>query len=237
MRTMLILFDIDGTLLLTDGAGAKAMQEAGRRVVGTHYSLASVSFAGRLDPHIWAEGAALAGVEDPDALHDTFRKSYRASLARRLSMSSRVYLLPGVRQLLDSLRMWEGVTLGLVTGNYPETGTIKLEAAGLSMIYFPVRAWGCDGEDRRALPRIAMERYEAMAGEAIDPAHVVVIGDTLADIDCAHANGCQALAVASGPAYSLEELQAANPELALDDLVDTPRVIEFLQSVRNSDPA
>jgi len=161
---VLILFDIDGTLLLSQGAGAKAMQEAGRRVVGKHFSLKSVPFAGRLDPLIWADGATLAGVEDPAALEPAFRSSYRTCLLRKLSTTLLARPLPGVEDLIASLSLWPGVTMGLVTGNYPETGRIKIEAAGLSMVSFPIQAWGTDGPDRRSLPRVAMDRYRAWAG-------------------------------------------------------------------------
>jgi len=225
---MLVLFDVDGTLILARGAGVKSMVEAGRRLIGPRFTLEGVEIAGRLDPLIWADAAALSGVENPDRMHAVFREMYAEALSARLAAERPAYLLPGVQSLIDRLRRMDGLTLGLLTGNYPETGRMKLEAAGLDPQAFVVAAWGTDGATRRELPAAAIRRYREQMGEAIEPARVVVIGDTPYDVDCAHACGCLAVAVATGPAFSLEELQAHGPDLALADLTDTDGIVAWM---------
>lgn len=229
-RPTLVLFDVDGTLLLSGGAGARAMQEAGKRVVGPHFTLETVAFAGRLDPLIWGDGARRAGVAGDDGLHVRFRAAYREALERRLETERCAHLLPGVAALLGRLRREPGVSLGLVTGNYPETGRLKLEAAGLDPATFAFPVWGVDGPTRRDLPRVARERYAAVRGTEIPPERVVVVGDTVHDVDCAHANGCRALAVASGPAYTLDDLRATDPDLLVEDLRDTEALVAWIVS-------
>lgn len=224
---MLLLFDIDGTLLLSGGQGARAMQEAARRVVGPTFSFEGVAFAGRLDPLIFQDGLRKNGCDDFDTLHGAFRRAYEESLRRRLAEPGIAAPLAGVMPLLQRLREPGGPTLGLVTGNYPETGRIKLEAAGIHPTWFEIPVWGVDGPTRRDLPRVAMERL----GRPVEPSEVIVIGDTPHDIDCAHHNGCRAIAVATGPVHTREDLVAHHPDLLLDDLKDTDRIMGWLQEV------
>jgi phosphoglycolate phosphatase-like HAD superfamily hydrolase len=226
---MLVLFDIDGTLLLTRRAGARAMQEAGRALFGDAFDLARVELAGRLDPLIWADAMRLAGFEPHAEAHARFRARYAQGLARRLSEPGTAYALPGVPALLDALAGTPGVTLGLLTGNYPETGRMKLEAAGLDPARFPVQAWGADGASRRDLPGVALARHAAHRGGALHPRGVVVVGDTPHDVDCARAHGLLAVAVASGPAYAREDLAAHAPDLLLDDLTDVGGFLAWLE--------
>ncbi len=227
---MLVLFDIDGTLVLTSRAGLKAMAEAGRRLFGPGFSFDGVDFAGRLDPAIWADVAASNAIENPDALHQEFRATYASILEERFLADPTAYLLPGVESLLGRLDEHHAVTLGLVTGNYPETGRLKIQTAGLDPALFPVAAWGCDGKSRRDLPPLAMRLYEEQMGRPIEPDRVVIIGDTPHDIDCAHANGCRAIGVATGPAHNIDELREHKPDLALDDLSDTDAIMDWLMT-------
>ena len=227
----LVLMDIDGTLLLTDRAGSKSMQEAGKRVLGERWDLAKVEFAGRLDPLIFEDGARLASYAIDDGVHARFREAYAAALRRRLDATGAAHTLPGVDRLVRTLRRREDVTLGLLTGNYAETGAIKLEAAGLDPAWFPVQAWGDDGPDRRSLPPVAMARYTALTGRSIDPSAVIVVGDTVHDIDCAHANGCRVVAVGTGPTNAtLADLAAHRPDLLLEDLSDESAFLALLDA-------
>ena len=225
---MLLLFDIDGTLLLSQRAGVKAMQAAGQALLGPRFSLERIDLAGRLDPLIWRDGMAAAGLEPSEELHQSFRAAYLAALEERLRANPTARALNGVEALLGRLRERRDTTLGLVTGNYPETGALKLRAAGLDPAWFPVTAWGSDGATRRDLPRVAMQRYRDHAGHAIDAAEVVVIGDTPADIDCARANGCRVVAVASGPSFAPDDLRAHGPDLLLEDLSDGEPFLRWL---------
>ncbi len=230
-RELLVLFDIDGTLLLSSRVGYRAMLEAAAQMVGRPVTMRGVDFAGRLDPEIWAGIAALNGVENAPSREKEFRASYASILARMVKEDTIVYLLPGVFNLIGRLRSSGGIALGLLTGNYPETGLLKIRAAGLDPEDFAVAAWGCDGDARRDLPRVAMERYAGKFGRPILPSRVVVVGDTPIDIDCAHANGCVALGVATGPSYSLEDLQAHVPDLAVGDLTDTDYLVNWILSL------
>ncbi len=227
---MLVLFDIDGTLLLSQHAGVHGMHDATRELYGDTFTFDGVEVAGRIDPQIWHDVALANGIDDPDAHHDRFRASYAEHLARRLEANNAVVVLPGVAPLLEELGAVDGLTLGLLTGNYPETGRMKIAAAGLVADDFPVAAWGSDGLDRRDLPVVAMERYRSHVSEPIEPEQVVIIGDTPHDIDCARAAGCRVLAVATGPAYSLAELEEHGPDRAVADLTATDDLVAWILS-------
>lgn len=224
---MLVLFDIDGTLLSSQDAGSRSMHEAGRELFGDAFTMDGVEIAGRIDPVIWADMAAANGIGDAGSQHERFRAVYARCLARRLADGHEVSVLPGVRDLLEALAAAGGATLGILTGNYRRTGRMKLEAAGLDPDGFPVSAWGCDATSRRQLPGLAMERHERVVGRRVEPGQVIVIGDTPHDVDCARAGGCRALAVASG-VYARDALAAADPDLLVDDLTDTARLTGWI---------
>jgi phosphoglycolate phosphatase-like HAD superfamily hydrolase len=226
---MLILFDIDGTLLLTQKAGIKAMQTAAQELFGSHVSFDGVDFAGRLDPLIW-KAAAHHNDLDPSE-HDRFREGYLRHLREFFEATPTSVLLPGVRDLVEALQTNHEVTLGLLTGNYPETGRLKIEQAGLDPDIFPVAAWGDDGDERTDLPPVAMRRHAELKGGAIAADRVVIIGDTIHDVQCAQANGCRVLAVGTGPAYSVEDLLKTEPDLLVEDLSETDRIMEWLLNV------
>jgi len=224
---MLILFDIDGTLLLTQGAGVQAMGDAGRELFGDHFTFDGVEFSGRLDPLIWRDLATRNGVDDPDAHHDRFRATYRSYLERRLTSQRTAIALPGVAALIDTLQQHDAITLGLLTGNYPETGRLKIEAVGLKPDIFTVHAWGIDGPTRRDLPPVAMERYCELHGKSIEHERVIIIGDTPHDVDCARHNGCRVLGVGTG-AFPASALLDHGADLALDSLQATDEVLDWL---------
>lgn len=224
---MLILFDIDGTILRTQGVGLKAMERAGREVVVPHFSLEGVPSAGRLDPLIYRDGAAKAKVDDPDKYHDRFRERYGVELNAMFEGGSPVTIMPGINELLEALGGVDGVTIALLTGNYPETGRMKIAAGGIDPDQFVFGAWGIDGPSRRDLTPVAMQRYRERTGVAIERERVIIIGDTPHDIDCARAHGCRALAVATGGS-TMQELQSHAPDLLMENLADTESVLRWL---------
>lgn len=224
---MLVLFDIDGTLLVTEQAGTLSMHAAARSLFGESLSFDGVEVAGRIDPLIWADMARANGIEDHAAHHDRFRAEYARTLARRLAERNTVRLLPGVRELIDALAGVDHVTLGLLTGNYQETGRLKIEAAGLDARAFTVTAWGSDAGSRRDLLPRALARYAARTGRVAEPDRVVVIGDTPHDVDCAQAHGCRSLAVATGP-FTRETLAECEPDLIVDDLSRTDNLVAWI---------
>ncbi|HYE02979.1 MAG TPA: haloacid dehalogenase-like hydrolase [Phycisphaerales bacterium] len=228
---MLILFDIDATLITTSRTGIAAMQDAGRGLYGPGFTAEGTDFAGRLDPLIIADLLRNNGLEPtPRALAD-LREGYRASLGRRLAVPGIARTLPGVPELLAALRARPGLTLGLLTGNYPDTGAMKLRAAGIDPDGFPVRIWGDQSPheppSRDHLPAVALSAYARAHGRAIDPERVTVIGDSPHDVRCALAHGCRALGVATGM-HRVEDLRAAGAHLALPDLSRTDEVVAWL---------
>lgn len=224
---MLILFDIDGTILLTQGAGVAAMLDAGRELFGQHFTMDGIEFSGRLDTLIWRDLAKLNNVPDHDEHHDRFRQTYGRLLKARLERNPTATLLPGVKELVHQLREIEHVTLGLLTGNYPETGRLKIVAAGLDPELFEVAAWGCEGACRRDLTPVAINRHREKTGRRISSQQVTIIGDTPHDVDCAKAHGCRAIGVATG-AFSVEELAEAGADLALPNLSRTEAILAWL---------
>ena len=225
---MLILFDIDGTLLRTNGAGLRAMREAGRELFGSTFRDDGIETAGRLDGLIWSDLARLNDIEDSPEHHERFRRRYGELLAHRLQTDGPAQLLPGVREIvLALLDCGSRLSIGLLTGNYPETGRLKIRSAGLDPDLFQCSAWGCDGASRRALPPVAMRRHEERIGRMIEPSQLVIIGDTPHDIDCAKSHGCRSLAVATG-AFTLDELITHEPDLAVHDLADRDSILAWL---------
>ncbi len=224
---MLILFDIDGTILLTQGAGIAAMVDAGRELFGGHFTCEGVDFSGRLDTLIWDDLARINSINDHHKHHDRFRAGYGKHLRRRFENGNRATLLPGVAELVQALANRKDVTVGLLTGNYPETGRLKIETAGLDPEVFVVAAWGCDGKTRRDLTPVAMKQHSQRSGKQTDPTKVVVIGDTPHDVDCAKAHGCRAIGVATG-LFSVETLQQSGADLAVADLSGTEQILEWM---------
>lgn len=224
---MLILFDIDGTMLRTERAGVASMLAAGQELFGAHFSFEGIEVAGRLDALIWADLCARNAVEPSEGNHVRFRTRYGQHLAERLTKDPTARALPGVQPLLTELGRRDGFTLGLLTGNYPETGRLKIAAAGIDPDQFTIAAWGIDGASRRELPPVAMRRHREQLGRDIAAERVLIIGDTPHDVDCARHNGCKVIGVATG-AFSVETLAEAGADLALSDLSDTARVVQWI---------
>jgi len=234
---MLILFDIDGTLITSrsnvsdggsrDGVGAASMIEAGRNLYGPAFTLNGIEIAGRLDCLIWRDVAQRHGVRNIEAEHQRFRAEYSRVMRKRLDQGATVIVLPGVRELVQALSHSDGLTLGLLTGNYPETGRMKLSAAGLDLHHFTVGAWGCEGGSRRDLPPVAMREFTTQTGRQLSGRDVVIIGDTPHDIDCAKAHGCRSIGVATG-SFSIDQLRACEADLAVENLSNTRFLVDWM---------
>jgi phosphoglycolate phosphatase-like HAD superfamily hydrolase len=219
----LLLFDLDGTLLLSSGAGARAMELAGKQVWGDSFSMASIDFAGSLDPVILSEATHQAGVELNFESHGRFRRCYDEQLRVELARpETRAYALPGVLSLLKQLMASKLATLGLLTGNYEETGCQKLSAVGINPNWFSPRVWGDEGPTRPDLVRVAMQRQAHH-----EPSSVVVVGDTTRDVHCAKVNGCRVVGVATG-SCSIRQLLDAGADLAVPDLSDPSPLLALL---------
>jgi phosphoglycolate phosphatase-like HAD superfamily hydrolase len=225
-----VFFDIDGTLLETAGAGRSALSTALLRVFGTTGTLDGYHFHGRTDPQIVLDLMTSAGlpVEEVRARLPAVWPVYLAELERELETrrdSGRVRPLPGVVELLAALEARGGVALGLLTGNIEEGARVKLAAAGLRTA-FDLGGYGSDSAERIEIARIAARRSHGSRGSE----HVVVVGDTPADVACARAIGARALAVATGR-HGLSDLADAGADAVLPDLSDTAGVVALLLSL------
>jgi phosphoglycolate phosphatase len=224
---LLVLWDVDRTLLETDWTDKYAMAEAGRALIGREFCLEGVDMAGTLDPAIWRDIAAANGVADAGALEDRYRAAYLLGLRQREAERPMIRALPGTLSLVTRLASLPGVTQGVLSGNYPEIGRCKLECAGFNPDIFSVFSWGSDGRARRELFPVAFERYREVTGRAIDPGRVIVIGDTVRDVACALEFGCRLLAVATGR-FGAAELRAAGAETVVVDLSDTGKILDWI---------
>ncbi len=227
-RRRLLLFDIDGTLLLTDGAGMRCMARAGREVFGPALSWEGIELSGGLDPLLVAEAAAASRIAVAPGSVEDFRRRYVAFLERELGGGAcPVRVMPGIHDVLAGLRGRAGAALGLLTGNYPEGAAIKLRAAGIDPAWFEVTAFGDEAGSRPALVALAKSKYEAIEGAPVDPSRVVVIGDSPRDVEAALANGCVAFAVATGK-YAAEDLRRRGAHVAVRDLSDPSPLLDLL---------
>jgi phosphoglycolate phosphatase len=228
----LVLFDIDGTLLLSDGAGRRAIHRALIEVFGDT-GPKDYRFDGKTDPQIVhdlmrAVGHDAARIErEMDAL----LARYVGYLREELTAGGHVARpLPGVPTLLDQLEARDDVVLGLLTGNIEPGARAKLQAVGIDPARFRIGAFGSDHAHRPELPAIARERTRAQLGVAVHGERVIVIGDTPADLTCGRAIGASAIGVATGR-YTVEELQEYKPLAVFSDLSDTDAVIRSITSV------
>ncbi len=227
----LILFDIDGTLLLSGGAGLRAMARAATELYGKPIDWEGVDPTGGLDPLIFAEAARRVGIEPTTEDHAAFRELYTRILPDELKrFPDRLRVMPGITSLLAELRRREDVLLGLVTGNYESTARLKIEAAGLPWNAFVVGAFGGDAPARPALVALARARFEARYGQTIAARNILIVGDTPKDAHCARVNGCRVLVVATGRP-SLAELRTVGADRAVEDLSDPAPLFELLAAV------
>ena len=225
----LVLFDIDGTILWSDGAGRRAMEAALSDVFGSTGD-PSYRYDGKTDRQIVRELMRGVGHADAhiDASMDVLFDRYLDGLGRELESSDgNVRLLDGVLPLLDALESRDDVVLGLLTGNLAAGAEAKLRAAGVDPARFVVCAFGSDHETRGELPAIAVRRARETLGIDVAGSRVVIIGDTPSDIDCGRAIGARAIAVATGR-YDLDALREHEPYAAFEDLTDVEAVVRAI---------
>jgi len=227
LQRRLILFDIDGTLVLSGGAGARAMASAFADVFGLPDTFGTLNFAGRTDAWIVAQIAAShAAVSDPVVLR-RFHDVYVEHLSREITRPGpKKGVLPGVRELLDRLAGRDDAFLALQTGNFERGAQVKLEYFDLWR-YFPCGAFGDAAQERNALLAAAIERVVACGGPRFAPEQAVIVGDTPLDVAVAKAGGARSVAVATG-FYGLEALCASGADVVLEDLQDLKEAVEAL---------
>jgi phosphoglycolate phosphatase len=225
--TRIVLFDIDGTILRSNGAGRRAMVAALREIFGAT-GPENHRYDGKTDPQIVREVMRLEGHHDAhiDERMDALMTLYLTRLERELVQAD-TFVYPGVHELLEALEARDDTMLGLLTGNLREGAYAKLRAAGIDPSRFRVGAFGSDHEHRPELPALALQRAKAELGVELEGDHLVVIGDTPADIECGRALGVRAIGVATG-SYTVDELLECAPHAVFETLADTPRVLSAI---------
>ena len=210
------LFDIDGTLISSGGAGGVAWREAFRDLYGVPADIGKFSDAGMTDPEVGR--LTFEAVIGHAPSHDELARVLMARqrhLPRAVAESEGYRVLPGVRERLDQLHD-DGVLLGLTTGGTEAAAHIKLARGDLNH-YFSFGGYGSDSPDRTELTRRGIERAGVVFGEPLDPATVPVVGDTPLDIEAAKAAGAIAVGVATGH-YSMDQLREAGADHVLATL-------------------
>lgn len=228
----LVLFDIDGTLLWSDGTGRRAMESALVEVFGSAGS-PEYRYDGKTDRQIVRELMREHGHHDAhiDDRIEELLGLYVARLERELDEGQRrPVLCAGVREVLEALEPRPDITLGLLTGNLERGAALKLASVGIDIARFRVNAFGSDEEHRPRLPAVAQRRARELLGLDVRGDRVVIIGDTPADITCGQEIGARAIAVATGR-YSVEELAAHAPAALFPDLADTEAVVHAILTV------
>lgn len=222
----LVLFDVDGTLVWTDGAGRRAIHHALTNVFGST-GPTDYRFDGKTDPQIVRDLMRVVGHDDGhidarmQVVFDRYVERLRAELR---APGYRPRVMPGVFELLDALESRRDVVLGLLTGNLAEGARAKLESVGIDPARFRVGAYGSDHENRPSLPNVARRRLRDALGVEVGGSDCVIIGDTPADVTCGRAVGARAIGVATGR-YSVDELRGHGAAAVFADLSDTAAVI------------
>ena len=219
----LVLWDIDGTLVDSGGAGPDAFPLAFERTVGRPPAeLAAMS--GRTDHEIALETLERTGIDDPERLWPEFASALAEALAElEPAMRERGRALPGAHEAIAALAEADGVVQSLLTGNLKPNAAVKLRAFDLLLPQLDLEtgAYGSDDRHRPALVSIARERAVARHGR--EPEQTVLIGDTPLDVAAGRAGAARVVGVASGR-HSAEALGEAGADAVLDDLLDTEAV-------------
>jgi len=211
-----VLFDIDGTLLVTGGAGAVAWQRAFEELQGVEANISEHTRAGMTDPEI-AEiiFREVIGRDGSDEERAAAIAGYLSHLQDAVEASDGYQVMPGIAELLPRLA-GEGVLLGIVTGNIEAAAHIKLARGDLNR-FFAFGGYGSDSRDRTELTVRAVERGGEVAGAPLDLATTIGVGDTPRDVSACHGAGIRVVGVATGD-YSVEEQRDAGADWAIADV-------------------
>ena len=220
--TFYVFWDIDGTLVTTARAGIFAWEEATEQVLGERIDMSTLRTAGLTDAEIARELCLIRGVDDRTAV-GALLAAYERLLPERLGWRQG-HVLPKVRENLEALSERNDVVNMLLTGNIEGGAEAKLRHYGLWEFFGAGGAFSVEGSDRRSIARAARAR----AGVAYDAERTYVVGDTPHDISCGKHIDARTVAVATGPVYTLAELQACEPWLALEELPEPGEFIAML---------
>ncbi len=224
----LILFDIDGTLVNTGGAGSRALNIVFREYFSIDNAFKNINMAGKTDVQIIKEGLADNNLKIQNGLIEELSNLYIKTLSIEIN-NNRKRIMPGVKESLRLLSNQKNLfNLGLLTGNMEQGARIKLEAFDLNK-YFSFGAFGSDDEDRNKLLPYAIKRFHKIYNREVNFSDCVVIGDTPRDVECAKPYGAYCIAVATGP-YTVEHLQNAGAHVVMKNLSNT---LELMKSIEN----
>jgi phosphoglycolate phosphatase len=212
-----VLFDIDGTLITTGGAGGRAWARAFEERFGRPADITRFSEVGMTDPDVArATFVGTIGREPDDNELSQLIMGYLLHLPDEVLQSPGYRVFDGVPDTLAALSEM-GTVLGLVTGNIEGAARIKMERSHLNR-YFAFGGYGTDSRDRAELTRAAITRAETLHGHDLDPTEIMVVGDTPRDVDAAKAVGAISVTVATGE-YTVEQLRAAGADYVLANLL------------------
>ena len=224
-KQRLLLFDIDGTLIHSGGAGVQALKSAFQERFGITDDLHGIEIAGMTDSGIVVsilnKHKIPATNENISGFLDSYVHFLSLELPRRKGK-----LLPGVLKLLEKLKARPHVVLGLLTGNVSRGARLKLEHYGV-WHFFEFGAFADDHRDRNQLGRFARARAKEKHGREFAASEIDVIGDTPRDIACGKALGARTVAVATGT-WSRDELAKYHPNFLIDDLSDVETIVDTL---------
>ncbi len=227
MEKTLLLFDIDGTLITSGGAGERALRIGFRERFGIDDDLRNVEIAGCTDSGIARAMLRTHGLAATVENIAAFLDGYLGHLADQLSHTEG-RLLPGIIPLLEALKPRADMVLALLTGNVARGAELKLRHYGV-WHYFEFGAYADDHHDRNQLGPFARQRAREKHGIDFPPERIFILGDTPHDIACARAIGARALAIATGK-FTRPELAGHRPDFVFDDLSDLDAVLAALAS-------
>jgi len=226
--TKLLLFDIDGTILNTGGAGKRSMIRAFEDVYGVPNGFHDIHMSGKTDPMILKEALSRAGLPLEEDLAELFKQRYFELMKEEIEKPNpKKQLMPGIEELIPHLSEKSDVILGLLTGNWKHGAALKLGHFNLYH-YFNLGAFGDDSLDREKLLPFARERFERFYNDPVPEENIFVIGDTPRDIQSAKPHGVRTVGVATGT-YSLIQLQAEKPDFLFKDFSDWTSFLEVLK--------
>jgi phosphoglycolate phosphatase len=213
-----VLWDIDGTLLTTGGAGAVAWQRAFRDLYGVEANIDENTRAGMTDPEITEIiFAQVIGREGTPEEHAAVVAKYLEYMPDAVAESTGYRVMPGIEEVLPRLAE-AGIVQGIVSGNVEPAARIKLERADLNK-YLPFGGFGSDDRDRVKVTERAIERGADAAGAPLELAATISVGDTPRDVTAGHGAGIRVVGVATG-AYSVAELEEAGADWAIETVED-----------------
>ncbi len=226
----LVLFDIDETMISSDGAGRRAIARALADMYGIDPSKVTLRMSGKTDPQILSEILKAAGMDEAEIKQnfDEMFELYISILQDEVNKTNRYIVHPGVVELLDKLAEHDLAYLGLLTGNIELGARIKLNRFDLNR-YFPLGAYGSDSADRMDLPAIATHRAKEHYKKDFVPSQVVIIGDSIYDVMCAKGFGAKSIAVNTG-VTSRSDLEREKPDFLFPNLADTHALLQAIFS-------